>query len=92
MTGPEHYTEAERLIKESKTAHSELAPQFIARAQVHATLARDPSPAHLNERAFVLRTLAAVGGTLVPAATLVAITIIAARNHDPATILVALIG
>lgn len=38
MTGPEHYAEAERLVK--------VSPEAVAAAQVHATLALAAATAH----------------------------------------------
>lgn len=39
MNGPDHYREAQRLINEAGGAAPELASQYLAEAQVHATLA-----------------------------------------------------
>lgn len=44
MTGPEHYREAERLIKDANQMQSDSGPgcgseELLAEAQVHATLA-----------------------------------------------------
>ena len=38
MTGPEHYREAERLLRHAETPHADAA-LTLADAQVHATLA-----------------------------------------------------
>ena len=40
MNGPQHYTEAERLVKHSETAPgADVAALYLGQAQVHATLA-----------------------------------------------------
>lgn len=39
MTGPEHYADAERLIRQSRGQDDEVAAVTLAEAQVHATLA-----------------------------------------------------
>lgn len=40
MTGPEHYTEAERLIQQARdSTGNDWSALYLAQAQVHATLA-----------------------------------------------------
>lgn len=39
MTGPEHYTEAERLLRWAEDVEPERAASAVAAAQAHATLA-----------------------------------------------------
>ncbi len=39
MTGPEHYKEAERLLRAAETARTEHVGEIQQAAQVHATLA-----------------------------------------------------
>ena len=39
MTGPQHYREAQRLLKQSNELDVTDAPVVVAAAQVHATLA-----------------------------------------------------
>ncbi len=55
MTGPEHYTEAERLIRASSHPYADVAAA-LAEAQVHATLALAAATA-----------MAAYGETMPPA-------------------------
>jgi len=66
MNGPEHYREAEKDIEHANRADDTAAPYYIARAQVHATLAlaakdEDPDPNAWRElqelRAAVLEAL-----------------------------------
>ncbi|MGW7247752.1 hypothetical protein [Streptomyces decoyicus] len=54
MTGPEHYREAERLLKDSKTRHGALVieegtAEVVAAAQAHATLALAAATALVDE-------------------------------------------
>ena len=49
MNGPDHYLEAQRLINESRYAADEWpkrASQYLAEAQVHATLALAAATLH----------------------------------------------
>lgn len=39
MNGPEHYIDAERLLKLAGNSHHAVRPDMLAAAQVHATLA-----------------------------------------------------
>ena len=40
MTGPDHYARAERLLDDAHKSDHAVATQFLAAAQVHATLAQ----------------------------------------------------
>ena len=46
MNGPDHYLEAQRLINLAKAFPPESAPQCLAEAQVHATLALAAATIH----------------------------------------------
>ena len=46
MNGPNHYKEAERLIHRAGGSDPELASQYLAEAQVHATLALAAATLH----------------------------------------------
>lgn len=51
MTGPEHYREAERLLKNVKASSAD-EPKYLALAQVHATLALVASTALAADEAL----------------------------------------
>ncbi|WP_069773065.1 hypothetical protein [Streptomyces sp. LUP30] len=60
MTGPEHYREAERLLKGCKNSHGALViedgtAEVLAAAQVHATLAQTAATAVQPSRYGVQR-------------------------------------
>ena len=46
MNGPDHYREAERLINRAGGSDPESASQYLAEAQVHATLALAAATLH----------------------------------------------
>jgi hypothetical protein len=69
MTGPAHYREAERLLKESTTSDDEggwRAARWVQLAQVHATLAAAAAAAlgssHAESRAWADAAGTGLGG------------------------------
>ena len=50
MNGPDHYLEAQRLINCAGGSDPESASQYLAEAQVHATLALTAATLHIGSR------------------------------------------